>query len=311
MFPRNHTPAGIVYSAFQGELRIEDQAILVKSTEEDNERPKFDLGREIKETRSPFLFLAIDLPPIPVFQDSTERNNIIPQVPLSQVLAKYNGITTQETAGRLRRYKLTRLPPFLILSVKRFTSNNFVEEKNPTIINFPLKGIDMQDFVDRKIEGVDANRADGEDPSFTTMYDLVANITHESTAGTAHDDTKWRVQVHTKAGFNGNQEEEEWYQIQDLIVEEINRQMIFLGESYIQIWERRLPPGQAVHKLHIDSSSANLKQKTTKSLSAAANIRNAVAEGAVITQQMPLKAGTYAKSSFKVKRDRPDSGMDI
>lgn len=30
-------------------------------------------------------------------------------------------------------------------------------------------------------------------------------------------------------------EEEKWFQIQDLIVEEINRGMISLGESYIQV----------------------------------------------------------------------------
>ena len=31
------------------------------------------------------------------------------------------------------------------------------------------------------------------------------------------------------------EEDEKWYQIQDLIVEEINRGMISLGESYIQV----------------------------------------------------------------------------
>lgn len=66
------------------------------------------------------------------------------------------------------------------------------------------------------------------------MYDLVANITHESTAGTAHEDTKWKVHVHTRQPPDSNVEED-WYQIQDLIVEEINKQMVFLGESYIQV----------------------------------------------------------------------------
>ena len=78
--------------------------------------------------------------------------------------------------------------------------------------------------IDRKLE----------DPSFTTLYDLVANITHESTAGTAHEDTKWKVHVHTRHPADSNAEED-FYQIQDLIVEEINRQMVFLGESYIQV----------------------------------------------------------------------------
>lgn len=45
----------------------------------------------------------------------------------------------------LKRHQLTRLPPYLILFIKRFTSNNFVKERNPTIINFPLRGIDLRD----------------------------------------------------------------------------------------------------------------------------------------------------------------------
>lgn len=98
----------------------------------------------MKSARSPFLFLAIDLPPPPLFQDVIEKN-IIPQVPLAAVLAKYDGLTTQEAKGALRRFKITKLPPFLILHIRRFTKNNFVEEKNPTIVNFPLRGIDMRE----------------------------------------------------------------------------------------------------------------------------------------------------------------------
>lgn len=49
---------------------------------------------DTKTTQSPFLFLALDLPRPPLFQDSVEKN-IIPQVSLSTVLAKYDGATTQ------------------------------------------------------------------------------------------------------------------------------------------------------------------------------------------------------------------------
>lgn len=49
---------------------------------------------EIKISKSPFLFLAVDLPPPPLFQDVVEKN-IIPQVSLASVLAKYDGRTTQ------------------------------------------------------------------------------------------------------------------------------------------------------------------------------------------------------------------------
>ena len=43
----------------------------------------------------------------------------------------------------------------------------------------------------------------------------------------------WRAQVHTRGG-----EHERWFQAQDLLLEEVNKQMLFLGESYVQIWER-------------------------------------------------------------------------
>lgn len=49
---------------------------------------------EIKINASPFLFLALDLPPPPLFQDAVEKN-IIPQVGIHAVLAKYDGTTTQ------------------------------------------------------------------------------------------------------------------------------------------------------------------------------------------------------------------------
>lgn len=100
---------------------------------------------EIKSNKSPFLFLACELPPPPLFQDAVEGKNIIPQVSIYQVLSKYDGMNAQEYAGQVKRFKCQRLPPYIILHFKRFTKNFFVEEKNPTIVNFPLKGLDFKD----------------------------------------------------------------------------------------------------------------------------------------------------------------------
>lgn len=100
------------------------------------------LTPEIQSVSSPFLFLALDLPPTPLFQDQNEKK-IVPQVPLSAILAKFDGKTTQEFGPSLKRHHLTSLPPYLILHIKRFTKNNFVEEKNNTIVNFPIRGVEM------------------------------------------------------------------------------------------------------------------------------------------------------------------------
>ncbi|CAD6980184.1 unnamed protein product [Tilletia controversa] len=283
--------SSIISRCFQGEVKVESQKVFVRTgLEEDGDhvdkldhdgrkeggqedeqgRAKFNIDREIKTDRSPFFLLAIDLPPPPVFQDVIAEN-IIPQVPIAEVLAKYDGLTFQEARGMIRRYKITRLPPYLILHFRRFTKNSFVDERNPTIVNFPIKGLNMRDYAD--------------DPSLaplSAMYDLVANITHEATAGTVRDNSVWRSQVHTRIdgeriqpanatkeddamdvdqttqskgkkgkgkakAVNGNnaadqqqeeeeegEEDEKWFQVQDLIVEDVNRQMLFLGETYIQ-----------------------------------------------------------------------------
>lgn len=42
------------------------------------------------------------------------------------------------------------------------------------------------------------------------------------------------------------QAKEQWLEIQDLFVEERSPQMIFLSESYIQIWERKDVAGTLV-----------------------------------------------------------------
>ena len=42
--------------------------------------------------KCPFLYLTLDLPAAPLYKDEIEHN-IIPQVPLSNLLAKFNGFT--------------------------------------------------------------------------------------------------------------------------------------------------------------------------------------------------------------------------
>ncbi|KAF5384942.1 hypothetical protein D9615_001140 [Tricholomella constricta] len=217
--------SSIIFSTFQGELRVENQQVLVRPDAGENEKPRFDIDRDIKVSESPFLFLAVDLPPPPLFQDAVEKN-IIPQVSIHSVLAKYDGQTTQESLGQLRRFKCKRLPQYIILHFKRFTKNAFVEEKNPTIVNFPLRGLDFKAYVNAPPLGL------------STLYDLIVNVTHESVAGTTRDkeNTVWKA--HLRAAGGGG-EGEKWFMIQDLIVEETRKEMIFLGETVLQIWERR------------------------------------------------------------------------
>jgi U4/U6.U5 tri-snRNP-associated protein 2 len=68
----------------------------------------------------------------------------------------------------------------------------------------------------------------------STLYDLIANVTHESVAGTTRDkeNTVWKALLRA-AGGGG--ESERWFMIQDLIVEDTRKEMIFLGETVLQV----------------------------------------------------------------------------
>ena len=101
----------------------------------------------------PFLYLTVDVPAAPLFKDALERN-IIPQVPLVACLTKFDGQTEQEMMnGDKRRYVLTKLPKYLIVHIKRFSKNtqHFLE-KNPTIVNFPVRNLDLSNYVEMSEE---------------------------------------------------------------------------------------------------------------------------------------------------------------
>ncbi|CEP15121.1 hypothetical protein [Parasitella parasitica] len=211
--------SSIIYKKFQGDVKVESQDFGPAGAPTEKEALLlFDDAKEIKSTTSPFLFLALDLPQAPLYQDEKDKD-IVPQVPLTTILAKFDGNKVQEVANQMRRYSITRLPQFLIFHIKRFNKNSWTSEKNPTIVNFPIKDLDVSNFV-----------TDPNAEKVGTHYDLRANICHEGKP----DAGKGTYKVHVRHSGTG-----QWYQIQDLIVEEIMPQMIFMSESYIQIWERK------------------------------------------------------------------------
>ncbi|RZB41559.1 U4/U6.U5 tri-snRNP-associated protein 2, partial [Asbolus verrucosus] len=144
-------------------------------------------------------------------------------VNLYQLLTKFNGQTEKEyktyKENFMKRFEITRLPPYLILYIKRFTKNTFYVEKNPTIVNFPVKNVDFGEFLTPEVKTRHKH----------TIYDLVANIVHDGEPG------KGTYRVHILQKSTGK-----WYEMQDLHVTDILPQMITLTEAYIQIYELRV-----------------------------------------------------------------------
>ncbi|DBA02478.1 TPA: hypothetical protein N0F65_010950 [Lagenidium giganteum] len=264
--------SSIIHKCFQGlvEVTTTDESKPVPAEPDENAEPANATTAE-----TPFLLMSLDLPSTPLFKDS-QGGNIIPQVPLFTVLEKYDGKTVThilQGSQRLKKtYSITSLPPFLIFHVKRFTRNNFFVEKNPTIVNFPVKNLELREYLKlaedvpseealnamsvsnlRKLliqHGVSlkdclekadlVNRASKISiPS--TKYNLIANICHDSpvvasnqTAVTSNPLTEGSYRVHVQ-----NRATEQWYEIQDLHVQETMPQLIGVSESYLMIYERK------------------------------------------------------------------------
>ncbi|EED86325.1 predicted protein [Thalassiosira pseudonana CCMP1335] len=187
-------------------------------------------------TETDFLQLTLDIPEKPLFKDA-DGGLVIPQEPLVNVLRKFDGVSfcdalalqkSEEASAsntvdggsvvvsKKRRYRLKKLPNYLILHLSRFKHNNFTVEKNPTIVMFPVKNFDLN------------------------KYDLVANITHDLPAEVGREgkqrnpleEGSYRCHVQHKATG-------QWYEIQDLDVRETMPQLIGVSESYLLIFERK------------------------------------------------------------------------
>ncbi|XP_059060298.1 U4/U6.U5 tri-snRNP-associated protein 2 [Achroia grisella] len=212
--------SSIIYKSFLGHMRIYTRKLPPPDGEE---AAKVDLNSEEYNemiTESPFLFLTCDLPPTPLFTDEF-RENIIPQVNLYQLLSKFNGQASKEyktyKENFMKRFEITQLPPYLILYIKRFTKNTFFVEKNPTVVNFPVKNVDFGDILTPEVKAKHNGK---------TIYELVGNMVHD---GTPEKGT-YRAHVLHKPT-------QQWYEMQDLHVTSILPQMITLTEAYIQIYE--------------------------------------------------------------------------
>lgn len=222
--------SSIIQKIFQGALKVESQEISARADAGD--RLRFE-DTAIKSQQSRYMILTLDLPAAPLFQDDVEKN-IIPQVPLTTVLQKYNGIVAQERMNTRVRYRLLHpLPPYLIMHVKRFQPNKFLQsQRNPTIVTFNPRSLDMGPYVEP-----DPKQHPMGEP---IVYDLIANVTYEgvkvrddSVEGEAERKV-WKVQV--KEGGNSNQ----WWEMQDdFPVEKVNADLLATKESYVMVWERR------------------------------------------------------------------------
>lgn len=248
-------------------------------------------------TTTNFLQLTLDIPEKPLFKDE-EGGLVIPQEPLVSVLRKFDGVSFNDvldkrTGGVLpvmkRRYRIQTLPKYLILHLARFKRNGFYIEKNPTIVPFPVKNLDLSHYVfhsddtkkkkkkkEKRIPtkeevqnmsvkqlkalltkhgraDIAENHIDKAELVEATLdfvtkslpdlladkYDLVANITHNNPAEVGREGRRDPLEEGSYRCHVQHEPSGQWYEIQDLHVQETMPQLIGLSECYVLIFERK------------------------------------------------------------------------
>ena len=330
--------SSIVHDTFQGMLEVTTrQAKKVKKKskdstddegsdeEESSPNPpndttssKFEFVVEESTKTIPFLHLTLDIPEKPLFKDE-DGGLVIPQEPLVTVLQKFDGVTFSDSKKPQQRcrYRLKQMPDFLILDLARFKKNDFYIEKNPTIVAFPIKNLDLTSYVHptdipkitesdiqsmnvrsffflieflcffflllryfefaykinihvsctsisnlqvselkktlikygfkdvaknslEKSELVNACLKFISNPiTDRQIYDLVANICHEIPAEVGREGQRNPLQDGSYKCHVQHKGSGQWYEIQDLHVQETMPQLIGLSESYILIFEKK------------------------------------------------------------------------
>jgi U4/U6.U5 tri-snRNP-associated protein 2 len=276
--------SSVVYRCFQGELAVTttpapaetstpdastmmDTFSSASSSSSSSSSSSASDGATVK--RMPFLFLSLELPPVPLFKNSDD--SIIAQVLLPKLLAKFDG---QETVrledGTQKTFRIRKLPQFLLMHYVRFKHNGWDKEKNPTLVKFPMgRKLDMKPFTvnaDKPSaeasnqafvaklkqapvaalkslaakQGIDVSRivekqdlvaqiAESKQRAAKTTYSLLANIVHDGEAGQG----SYRVHVLHKP-------QNTWYEMEDLHVwtTETMPELVSVSEPYIQLYER-------------------------------------------------------------------------
>lgn len=165
-----------------------------------------------KENIVPYWCLALDLPPNPLFKTNQYANDL-PQVRLEDLLKKFNGTQEQEFARGLRRYRLIRLPKYLIIHFSRFDKKHTqpVKNRNQTLVEFS-QSLELQN----------------------TTYTLIANVIHETAREAAVDEdekSRWKIQLLNSAT-------DQWIELDGTTARIKERELLFLQETYLQLWRK-------------------------------------------------------------------------
>uniref|UniRef100_A0A4W3JYA0 Ubiquitin carboxyl-terminal hydrolase n=1 Tax=Callorhinchus milii TaxID=7868 RepID=A0A4W3JYA0_CALMI len=127
-----------------------------------------------------------------------------------------------------KKFDLWSLPKILVVHLKRFSYNRYWRDKLDTLVDFPIRDLNMSEFVYNPKAGL-------------CIYDLVAITNHYGGMGGGH-----------YTAYAKNQIDGQWYYFDDSSVSAASEDQIVTKAAYVLFYQRREPSN------HHNSPSASL-----------------------------------------------------
>ncbi|KAG7890363.1 hypothetical protein KL935_004078 [Ogataea polymorpha] len=159
---------------------------------------------ELPSGKSKFWMLTLTLPSVTLFKDGAKLE--IPQVALEDLLAA-------------KKYKIAKAPQFLTFYIKRKDDTQKIagvngSNINPTVVKFNPSQLKVD----------------------THVYKLIANVVYSSGQNENYS-LEREDQAHYKIHVL-DEVRNEWLEIDDLKVKPIEKDLLFLNQTYLQFWQK-------------------------------------------------------------------------
>jgi len=115
-----------------------------------------------------------------------------------------------------KKFDLWSLPDILIIHLKRFSYNKYWRDKLDTLMEFPVKNLDLRPFL---IDGASENR---------DVYNLIAVTNHYGGLGGGH-----------YTAFGLNKDDGEWYYFDDSSVSGSSEDNVVTKAAYVLVYQRQ------------------------------------------------------------------------
>jgi len=186
---------------------------------------------------------------------------------------QFDGSTVLDVVNRKgnrekKQYNIASLPPYLVLNLKRFTKTKFGIEKNPTIVTFPVEGMDFSPYfakdasnkpdvdgmkvkdlksllkemgkeVKGAVEKKELIRTVKEALDRRTKYDLVASIAHDTPTNVGKETASDPITEGTHRTHARHTASNQWFEIDGSKVESVMPQMVAVSEAVVLVFKKQ------------------------------------------------------------------------